>query len=242
MTNKKSKRLVMLYRLLLLMFILPSFAMAATYGTAHIEKKGASYDVSVDYPQFKDPNAQELKANKAIVRFVHSIFDKDLKAFIKDSKSDQKEMDSSLGDSVDISFKVIRFDDRFLSIKFEKESYGAGAAHPDHETICFNYDIKKMRLLKLEDLFNSGTNYLNQLSQYCSKYLYDKFKSSGYVDKESIKDGAGPKKKNFKAFCLDKTELIVIFQEYQVADYAEGSSEVKIPFKDLTGFSYEDIR
>ena len=70
----------MLYRLLLLMFILPSFAMAAaTYETAHIERHGNSYEVLADYPQFKNPNAQEQKANKSIKRFVHSLFDKDLK-------------------------------------------------------------------------------------------------------------------------------------------------------------------
>ena len=53
------------------MVIFPSIATAATYRTAHIEKQGNSYEVLVDYPQFKEPNAQEQKANKAIKRFVY---------------------------------------------------------------------------------------------------------------------------------------------------------------------------
>ena len=161
----------MIYRLLFLMVIFPSIATAATYRTAHIEKQGNSYEVLVDYPQFKEPNAQEQKANKAIKRFVHSLFDDDLKGFVITKYSKEEIKGSPNPDSVEISFKIVFLNKNRISIYFEKYYFGLGAMHPVHYSFGFNYDIKNNKTIKLADLFKPGTHYLKQISDYCIKDL-----------------------------------------------------------------------
>ena len=225
----------MLYRLLLLMFILPSFAMAAaTYETAHIERHGNSYEVLADYPQFKNPNAQEQKANKSIKRFVHSLFDKDLKGFVASKWSKEEIRESANPDSIEISFNIVFWDENRVSIYFEKYYFGMFAAHPVHNSYGFNYDIKNNKVIKLADLFKPGTTYLKQISDYCIKDLEGRDKGGELTG--WIKDGASPKIKNLGEFTFNKNILTIYFSDYQVASGMTGLQKVEIPIEKLSGW------
>ena len=219
--------------LILLMVIFPSLAMAQVPAlkTKLIEKTGISYYVKVAYPQIAKPNSQQAGTNKAIAKFMHSIFDKDLKGFINANYSKEDLKGSPNPDSLEISYKINYWDKSRVSIYFEKYFFGLGAMHPLHQIYCFNYDLKKHRVIKLSDLFKRGTPFLKQLSQYCINNLKAK-NSTG--DDAWIKDGAGPKNKNYKVFSIGKDELIIYFQEYQVASGNVGSQAVRIPFNKLS--------
>ena len=54
-----------------------------------------------------------------------------------------------------------------------------------------------------------------------------------YLDHQELKKGTYPNFKNFNIFNFDNNNLIITFKPYQVACYALGSKEVKIPFKYL---------
>ena len=235
----RCKGWVILYGLMFLTFLFPSFAMAGTYRTEHIEKKGNSFEVTVDYPQFKDPDTKEQNANKVIKRYVHSLFDKHLKRFVTAKRSKEEIRDSVNPDCLYISFDMIYLDENRISIHFKEFYMEIGAAHPLDYSHCFNYDLRRGRVIKLGDIFKRGTPYLEQLSAYCIKDLHSQLRDQGvnnFVDDGWLEYGASPNKENFKEFCIGGNELILYFDEYQVACYAAGPLEVKIPFKKLTGF------
>jgi len=219
--------------LILLMVIFPSLAMAQipALKTKLIEKTGISYYIKVAYPQIPSPDSRQLSTNKAIAKFVHSIFDKDLKRFINANYSKEDLKGSPNPDSLEISYKTIYWDKSRVSIYFEKYFFELGAMHPLHTIYCFNYDLKMHRAIKLSDLFKRGTPYLKELSQYCTNDLKAR---NGTGDDAWIKDGASPKNKNYKVFSIGKDELIIYFQEYQVASGNVGSQAVRIPFNKLS--------
>jgi hypothetical protein len=125
---------------------------------------------------------------------------------------------------------VIRLDERFVSIKFKKYFYGIGAAHGLTLIAGFNYDVKQMKQIKLGDLFKAGTDYLKQISDYC---IQDLGRQLGKEMDSWIKEGAVPKEEKLKEFTLGKEDLIIYFSDYQIADYATGAQQVKIPFSRL---------
>jgi hypothetical protein len=198
------------------------------------------FEVKVEYPQITDtkiPVKVRQTVNNKLRDFAYRLFDEDLQWFTKHSRSMKEELGLSEGDSLELSFEVIRFDENYLSIKFYRHSYGMGAAHGVHETICFNYDLKKMRFLRLRDLFKAKTNYLKQVSEYSIRDLGSQLNTEKdpSFDYGWIEGGASPVKENFTKFTISKDHLIVYFDPYEVACYAAGQREVKIPFNKLKG-------
>ncbi|HKR00569.1 MAG TPA: RsiV family protein [Pyrinomonadaceae bacterium] len=118
-----------------------------------------------------------------------------------------------------------------VSVAFGISTYGEGAAHPNHTTLVFNYDLATGRKLGLPDLFKPGSNYLEVISQYAVKQLKDELQPEPGDD--WIEQGAGPKLENYKRWNISPKGLEVTFDPYEVASYAEGIHEVVIPFSVL---------
>jgi uncharacterized protein YecT (DUF1311 family) len=55
----------------------------------------------------------------------------------------------------------------------------------------------------------------------------------GMSDMDWIRRGAGPNARNFSSFALLPRELLITFDAYQVAAYAAGPQEVRIPLAQL---------
>ena len=118
-----------------------------------------------------------------------------------------------------------------VSIGFGVSTYGEGAAHPNHNTMVFNYDLSLGRTLTLSDLFKPNSNYLDAISRYTIEEL--KKKLGPDPDTEWIERGAGAKEENYKSWNLTKSGLQITFDPYQVASYAEGEHVVVIPYSVL---------
>ena len=116
-----------------------------------------------------------------------------------------------------------------VSVLFEYEEYVPGAAHPWGMMASMNYDSRSARFLRLSDLFRPGSNYLSRLSEISIHDLQE----HEYAEETAIRRGAGPLEKNFAVFTLTDTELVVHFQQYQVAAGAVPSEQVSIPLKKL---------
>lgn len=118
-----------------------------------------------------------------------------------------------------------------VSLAFGVSTFGEGAAHPNHNTLVFNYDLNAGRVLKLSDLFKPNSNYLSVISRYTIEALKKKF--SPDPDTEWIEKGAGASEENYKAWNLTRGGLQVTFDPYQVASYAEGEHVVVVPYSVL---------
>ena len=116
-----------------------------------------------------------------------------------------------------------------VSVLFDYDEYAPGAVHPWGVLASINYDTRVRRVIALSDLFRPQSHYVSRLSGLAIESL-DK---NDYADKHAIRDGAGPVESNFKVFTLTDTDLVLHFQQYQVAAGAMGSEQVVIPLTRL---------
>lgn len=135
------------------------------------------------------------------------------------------------GSSYDSEYWVNLATSDLVSISFGISTYGEGAAHPNHNTLAFNYDLNAGRVINLSDLFKPNSNYLRVISGYTIEQLKKKFAPD--PDMEWIENGAGAKEENYKAWSLTRNGLEITFDPYQVASYAEGEHVVVVPYSVL---------
>lgn len=113
-----------------------------------------------------------------------------------------------------------------------------GGAHPNgfFKTITFDATGNEVTL---ENLFKPDARYLDVLSAK-SKVLVTKELENRLGQKvdESIEDwvrmGTAPSPEALQFFYLDGTNLVILFPRYQVAAYAAGDFEARIPLSELS--------
>lgn len=181
------------------------------------------YTIKARYPQAVGASDARLARLNQEIR---SLMVREINGFKKDFQRPQPQMAIVGGSSFDTSYVVELATDELVSIAFGISSYYEGAAHPQHNTVVFNYDLASGKRLKLSDLFKP--NYLPLISDYAIAAL--KKELSPDPDLEWIQTGAGPKAENYKNWNLTREGLKVTFDPYQVASYAQGEHVVVIPY------------
>src|SRR3989344_1833603 len=110
-----------------------------------------------------------------------------------------------------------------------------GGAHPNGYFKTFVFD-KDGTEIKLADLFVPGSNYLDRLAAtslaQITKDLTDRL--SAEASTTLFAEGLAPKEDNFSNFVIDGDTLVLLFPPYQVAAYAAGSFEVRIPLSEFS--------
>ncbi len=115
-----------------------------------------------------------------------------------------------------------------ISVRLNIEGMQAGHAHPFHLYRVLNFDLTHGKELALSDLFKPQKNYLKALATYSNNKL-----NASLKDKWMITNGAKPKAENYKNWNIQADSLLITFDEYQVAPYANGPQEVEIPYREL---------
>lgn len=197
-----------------------------------IEDSSAKYNytVKVQYPQIKGyANKQtENDFNKYVREFVTAYID----TFKNEMKTWENPGIDASSDYEIVDTIYYRTND-VISILLDGYTYFTGAAHPNTFFYSINYDLKNNKVIKLPSLFKD--DYLKVISKYCINDLEKQMKDySPDIDYRWIKDGAGPKKENYRVFNFTDKEFIVTFQAYQVAAYVAGPQEVVIPLSVLS--------
>jgi hypothetical protein len=83
-------------------------------------------------------------------------------------------------------------------------------------------------------MFKDTVSGLNKLSEYCYNDLKKQSDSSDFgFDEDWVKEGTKPTSEYFANILVEKNGLLVKFNGYQVASYAAGPKEVKIPYSEL---------
>lgn len=134
------------------------------------------------------------------------------------------------GSSFDLQYEVTGQRGEVWSIKYSISFYADGAAHPGHYSITINYDLANGREVTLDELFLSGSNYLQVISDACKAELSTRFVDFG---SDFFSAGADPLPENYTRWNLSNDGLVITFDEYQVAPYAAGAQVVTIPFSAL---------
>jgi hypothetical protein len=195
------------------------------------ENSEKNYEISAFYPEIGGlaDEEKQLAINEEIEKLI--IYDIDLFKYSIDGWDTEgfpelEDIKSIMGTSYGISLMT----DDVISIMFYVYEYYSGAAHGLERTQAFNFDFSSGDYIMLEDLFEPDFNYLDFLSCYCVKELKE-----GPVETwENIEEsGAGPDVNSFKSFVLTEDSIVIFFDPYIVACYAEGIVEVIIPYSEF---------
>ena len=192
-----------------------------------------NYEFKAEYPQLTNfPNLEvRNKVNQDIINNVNKqneSFLKQSNEYLKDDPEGPKANVNELG----ISYNTYYLTNDIFSYLLNVFSIFNGSAHGSYYMVSYNYDLKTGNLIQLKDLFKDKVNYLKILSDYTTTAL----KAKGMVSKKDggwLEDGTAPKIENFSSWNINKNSLIIHFQNYQVASYADGPQEVIIPLSKL---------
>ena len=213
------------------------------------KNKKLKYEINVVYPQLSgsvDPNFEKLNQTvRSLMTRKVSGFKKEMTPSAEDETPPtlpDETPSESLGSDIDIGYTVALAKDDLISIEFTISSYSAGAAHPNSYTDVVNFDLKNGKLLKLADLFQPGSKYLQTLSTYSIQALKKQAKEGGDTmpDEGWIKRGAGPELANYDNWTITKKGLGITFDPYQVAAYAAGPQRVVVPYSALKEITKPD--
>lgn len=149
---------------------------------------------------------------------------------------------SGLGSYLSSSFAIASLTADLISVRFFMQSYYRGAAHPNSwtEVVNFKLGVAPKRLY-LEDVFVDLELGVRILSSYCKRELLTPTQDRPARSAPGVESGAGPDPRNFRPFNLTPHGILVSFDPYTVASYAEGPSEVTVPYEDLSDALNPDL-
>lgn len=130
------------------------------------------------------------------------------------------------------TYEVVYLDATIASMVFRHTSYVAGAAHPYGYVTTLTFDLTRGVPLALDDVL-TGDRYLETIAQYVFNDVLAQVGITADADEATvgwIREGSSPIPKQYERFTVSPDGLRVYFDPYQVASYAAGSFEVRIPY------------
>lgn len=196
------------------------------------EHKKPNYSVEVEYPELSGASNSNADKFNQEVRNVVAKETQEFKKGVTEAGTEDMPGNPDGGSGLQVTYDVMLATDGLMSIVFDVSNYSQGAAHPNKYAFVVNYDLKSGKILKLSDLFKPGSDYLNVISQYSISDLKKNAGQAGY-DNEWVEKGAGPESDNYRDWNISKKGLVITFDPYQVASYAEGPKHVLMSYSAL---------
>jgi hypothetical protein len=186
------------------------------------------FDAELEYPEFSPSlrGAQDL--NLLVECTVRSL----LTDFRETTVYSPDLFFNELGFQLNCSFSVSLLTDRLASLRFAPHAY-AGGVHGSIWTVPLNCSLDSFVELRLPDIFADLESGLELLSHYCIRELTTPTADRPARDEHHVRQGAAANADNFRTVNLFSEGLLVTFDEYRVASYAEGPSEVLVPYSVL---------
>lgn len=130
------------------------------------------------------------------------------------------------------SYEIYEHSADVASLVYTVGNY-TGGAHPNYVYVTYTFDFVDQSLISPEDLFVRGRDPWATIAPLVEADLRDQLGDA--ADASWIADGAGATPDNYRAFALTEDALVFFFPPYQVAAYAAGGFEVRIPLDALEG-------
>jgi uncharacterized protein DUF3298/peptidoglycan-N-acetylmuramic acid deacetylase PdaC-like protein len=201
--------------------------------------KKLKYGIDAEYPQLTGSGSPNYEKFNQMVR---GLINGKVSQFRKEMVPEEGEdagadtLPETMGSSLDVGYTLSLAQDDLISLNFGVGSYYRGAAHPNSYSETVNFDLKNGKSIKLADLFNPGSKYLQTISAYSIEDLKKQSKNAdSMLDDDWIQRGAGPAAKNYQSWTISKKGLGINFDAYQVGPYAAGPQYVTIPYSALKG-------
>lgn len=136
-------------------------------------------------------------------------------------------------------FEITYLNNQIVSLECSTYIYCSGAAHGSHGITTYNYKINPVVPIYLEDVFIAESNYLDFISNYCRDYLVKTLGVDANIN--WLHEGTTPLKENFENFTFTEFGLKFIFNEYQIACYADGINHALIPYEHIGNIINQEI-
>ena len=189
----------------------------------HLRSDRLRYEIAVRYPQItssKEPYIKKL--NQRIKRLAVDHY----QWMLKPTKEDLQQYKKTFPDvfnSAQVDYEIVLANDSFLSIYLNSFDYGIGAAHSVQMSYVMNYDLESHRELKLGDVFNTRTKYLEFIAGYCTREM-------------KLIEPLEPKATTFPSWNLTRDGIRFNFDACTVTGCADGARQVTIPASALRPF------
>lgn len=179
-------------------------------------------DVSLMIPEIKGLENKELenKLNQDIKSYVEKAY----KSFEKEVKEIPAPKDSDMKSEFKVGYRVFSENDKSLSFKLDSYKYLRAAANGENTEKYYNIDLEEGKLMELKDLFKANSNYKEPINKFIKSEI-EKNKEAYYDGEEAFKTI-----KDSQNFYLDPdNNLVVVFEQYEIAPRYMGMPEFKIP-------------
>ena len=192
--------------------------------------KELKYEIDAEYPQLTGSGSAGYEKFNQTVRSQITKLVSGFKAEMAPSEDDPEPTDlaASMNSDLHVGYSIVLAKDDLISVHMVVGTYSAGAAHPNSHSEDVNFDLRNGKLLKMGDLFQPGSKYLQAIAAYCVAQL--KKQRGEDTDTDWVERGAGPDAENYSNWTIGKKGLGITFDAYQVASYAEGPQHVLVPY------------
>ncbi|MDY6845931.1 MAG: RsiV family protein, partial [Chloroflexota bacterium] len=185
------------------------------------------YEVDGVWPNLEGPETHVAPFNTESDRLTESIKEDFLLAVTDEPGAMEGEGEAPLS-YLTFDYDLTYSDQQLFSVYLAFDQYIAMSAHPFPFSHAQNYDAQSGVFLNLEDLFLSGTDYINEIGSLLDQVLVDK--ELGY--QAGTAEDVMLERENWN---LLSAGLRINFDVYEVAAYAAGPQNVLIPWSDLAG-------
>jgi len=190
--------------------------------------------LNASWPQASSSSPAWLAWNRALEAAVRTM------ASASDNLPDRKwHADWATDEDIDISTSIDLVGENLVTATIDDDWYGHGAAHPNEDSMRFNWLLKEHRELKPEDVFRAGSPSAQTLQSICDKDLHHKLDADlGQSYDTSTEPGQMQKTlhaivTNPANWRIDSDGITVIWQKYAVACYACTPEPTTIPWNTL---------
>jgi hypothetical protein len=214
---------------------------ATTSGDYVHEEHTTYYDISAVFPAKTPLVLSNVEADTK----ARTTIEQSLAKTIADYKTNLGEFDATMQDFIKSRGVPLALDITYTQytspayVSYEFDIYDdSGGAHPNTYFSTFVFD-KQGSVVALADLFVPQSKYLTRIADESKKQITAELNKRLGADGQSgvtadiFAEGYAPKAENFSSFVIDGDTLVVFFPPYQVAAYAAGNFEVRIPLATL---------
>lgn len=135
-----------------------------------------------------------------------------------------------------------------VTATIDDQWYGHGAAHPNEDSIQFNWLLKEKREVQPEDIFRADSGWARMLETRCDRYLHQTLDPGlGHSYMDDWAPGIAARNvsnvvKNPKNWKLDQKGLTIVFQTYAVACRVCTPAPLALPWADLKPYLNPDFQ
>nr|WP_295682001.1 DUF3298 and DUF4163 domain-containing protein [uncultured Lachnoclostridium sp.] len=189
----------------------------------HYENVTDDYYAKVDIPKIvyygMDESETVMELNKEITGYVEKL--------ISEFEADINEY-GNIHQGMDVTYHVILNDDQWFSLRIDVFETAASGSQ---STVFYHIDKLTGEVIQLKDLFIESSDYASVISEEVKRQMKEDTKEGTVVYLyEDMKDLDDFKISETQSFYMnDKHEIVIHYNDYEIAPGSEGSIEFVIP-------------